>query len=285
MGGLDANLTHVGHLLSDWADKHLFNVIVIVLGAYVLRTFGSTVINGLIRQTIRGDMFPTELDRKKRIKTLSSLVNATVRVVVWLVATIMIVGELGINTAPLLASAGVLGVALGFGAQSLIKDFVSGIFIITENQYRVGDIVQLGNVSGVVESITIRTTVLRDLDGYVHHVPNGTIQLTTNKTSGYTSLNEDLTVPVETDLVQLEHIINHVGQELAAKPELAHKIKQAPKLVSIKGYSNDGITVKIIGQTSPSNQYKVRSEFYRLLNKSLATHKIEAKLSSHSLDL
>lgn len=285
MGGIDQNLNHVGRLISDWADQHLFNVIIILVGAWLLRTFGTSVITGVISRTIRSDLYPTELDRKKRIKTLNNLIGATLRIAVWLIATIMIVGELGINTAPLLASASVLGIALGFGAQSVIKDFVTGIFIITENQYRVGDIVQLGEVSGVVESITMRTTILRDLDGFVHHVPNGSIQVTTNKTIGYAGINEDIVVPADTDLDQLEHIVEHVGKELAASAEFGHRVKVAPRLTSIKGYHEKGIAVKIIGQTTPNSQFKVRSEFYRLLKKALVKHKIEAQLTTHSLDL
>ncbi len=106
------------------------------------------------------------------------------RAVVYLIAAIMIISELGIDTGPLLASAGVLGVALGFGAQSLIKDFMNGMFIIIENQYRVGDEVKIGETSGVVESITIRTTTLRGKNGSLHHVPNGAISVTTNLTPG-----------------------------------------------------------------------------------------------------
>jgi small-conductance mechanosensitive channel len=166
-----------------------------------------------------------------------------------------------------------------------VKDFVSGIFIITENQYRVGDIVQLGEVSGVVEAITIRTTILRDLDGYLHHIPNGTITVTTNKTIGYAGLNEDIVVAADTDLEQLEHVINHVGEQLAAQPELMHKIKEAPRLVSIQGLHDKGITVKVIGQTTAGSRVAVRSEFYRLLKKACAQHKISAELSLHSGDL
>lgn len=285
MTGWEQNLQHLGHVINDWADKHLFNVIVIVISAWLLRRFGAALVMSVIRRTIRNDLYATELDQKKRLKTLNNLVNATLRIAIWLIAAIMIVGELGINTAPLLASASVLGIALGFGAQSLIKDFVSGIFIITENQYRVGDIVQLGEVSGVVEMITMRTTILRDLDGYVHHIPNGTITVSTNKTIGHAGINEDIVVPADTDLEQLEHIVNHVGEELQASAEFGHKVKVAPRLTSIKGFHDKGIIVKVVGQTTPNSQFKVRSEFYRLLKKALHQHKIEAQLSLHSLDM
>ncbi len=141
---------------------------------------------------------------------MDGLIHAITRFAVYVVAAIMIISELGVNTAPLLASAGIFGIALGFGAQSLIKDLVSGIFIITENQYRVGDVIELGNVSGIVEAITIRTTVLRDQSGNQHHVPNGSIVRTTNKTMGFGGIDENIVVGADTDIQKLVEIINRL---------------------------------------------------------------------------
>lgn len=282
--GTEDNIRRLGDTVQSWASEHAFNIAVILLGAYILRKFGTGLISGVISRTVRRDLFPTEIDRKKRVKTLNSLAGATMRIGVWFIAGIMIISELGINTGPLLAGASILGVALGFGAQSLVKDFVSGIFIITENQYRVGDTVQLGAIHGKVEAVTIRTTVLRDLDGYVHHVPNGTITVTTNKTIGRGRLNEDIVVPLKTDLERLEHVIKHVGDELAAIPELKHKLIEPPVLTSIKGFHDKGLTVKITGTTASNAYWQVRSEFYRLLKKALDKHSIDAVLTTHSTD-
>lgn len=179
--GLDHNLERLRHTTVNWFSAHTFNVLVILFGAWLVRKFGAELISRILQQTIRSDLYPTQEDREKRLKTLDSLVGAFMRIAVYIVAAIMIVSELGLDTAPLLASAGVLGVALGFGAQSMVKDFTTGVFIIAENQYRVGDTVGIGDVVGTVELITLRTTILRDDKGYVHHVPNGTITVTTNR--------------------------------------------------------------------------------------------------------
>lgn len=271
---LGENLSKLGDRLAGWLGEHIFNIVVILIGAWLIRVFAERFLNQLLRITLREDLYATKSDREKRLKTLSSLSSTFIRVVIYLVAAIMIIAEMGINTGPLLASAGVLGVALGFGAQSLIKDFVSGIFIITENQYRVGDVVKLGDVTGVVEGITIRTTIVRDLHGDLHHIPNGTITLTTNKTMGFGRINEDITVAFDTDLEQLAHVIDHVGEELAAMPEFEHKIKDPPKLASVRGFSKDGLVVKILGKTAPSSEWQVRSEMYKKLKAAFDRHKI-----------
>lgn len=261
--------------LQKWLGHHGLNIAVILIGAWLLRQFGAALVTRLIKRTIRRDMYPTELDRKRRVDTLDSLIVTVMRIGVGLIAVIMIVDELGINTAPLLASAGVLGLALGFGAQSMIKDFVSGVFIIVENQYRVGDIVQLGDVDGKVEAITIRTTVLRDLDGNLHHIPNGTITLTTNKTIDFGNLNEDITVDKNTDIELLEHIVNHIGDEMKSSPVYENYIKSAPRFDRVKGFSEHGVVVKITGRCTAGDQWKVKSELYKRLQKEFKKHKIE----------
>ena len=272
---IDSNLQEVGKDLGNWLSEHAFNIGVILFGAWIIRHFGSKIIIEALRHTLRTDLYPTQIDREKRLKTLESLVGAVVRVGIYIIATIMIVGELGINTGPLLASAGVLGVAIGFGAQSLIKDLVSGIFIITENQYRVGDTVKLGEVHGVVEGITIRTTILRDLNGHVHHIPNGSISVTTNKTMDYGRINENIVVSIDTDLDRLAHVIDHVGEELAAMPEFHRKIIDPPKMVSVKGFTEAGVSVKILGKTVPADEWRIKSEMYKRLKKAFVANHID----------
>lgn len=266
----------------SWVTEHGLNIAVILVGAWVLHKFSVLFFKHLIRGTVRHDLFPTEYERKKRIDTLNGLVSATIKICINLVAAVMIISELGINTAPLLASAGILGVALGFGAQSLIKDFVSGIFIITENQYRVGDTVTIGTVSGVmgaitgtIEAITIRTTSLRDMDGSLIHLPNGSINVTVNQTIGHSQINEDIVVALDTDISRLEHIINHVGEELTAMPGLQRLIKIPPYISRIEGFGDEGLVVKIQGRTTPGDQWQVKSELYKKLTSELKKHKIK----------
>lgn len=269
------NLEYLGNLVTQWLDQHLVNILIILIGAYILRKFGTRFVTRVMHKTIRRDLYPSEIDRKKRIQTLDSLVGAIMKIAAIMIALFMIMSELGINTTPMLASAGVFGLAIGFGAQSLVRDFVSGMFIITENQYRVGDVVQIGEVEGVVESISIRTTTVRSLNGDLHHVPNGSIIVTTNKTMNFGSINEDITVANGTDLKEIEHIVNHVGEEVAAMPELKHMVKEAPHFSQVKGYSQSGIVFKVLGKTSTGDAWLVKSEFYKKLVKAFERHDVE----------
>ena len=261
---------------SSWLGKHLLPILLILLIAWAIKKFGVRIIMQLLQKTIRPDLYPTKSDRTKRLKTLESLIGAVLKVAVFIVATIMIVTELGVNTTPLLASAGILGVALGFGAQSLIKDLTSGIFIITENQYRVGDVVEInGNIKGKVEGITIRTTLVRSLSGKLYHIPNGSIGWTANKTMQYGGIAEDITFDRNVDIEKLELIINRTGKKLLENDKLAKKIKTPPEFNSISGFDNNGIKVKILGTTTSDDAFVVKSEFYRLLIKELRKANIE----------
>ncbi len=276
------SVNHFSDIAVLWAKLHLLNIIIIASLAWIAHKFLSQIITRLLSKTVRHDLFPTEIDRKKRLKTMASLINTTVQVGVWVVATMMIISELGIDTGPLIASAGVLGVAIGFGAQSLIKDFVSGIFIIAENQYRVGDIVQLNTantpmlpVLGKVEAITIRTTVVRDIGGELIHVPNGVINVAINKTIDYGRINEDIVVAMDTDLEQLEHVINHVGKQLMALPEFDRIITEAPAVERIEGFNGNGVVVKIRGKTRAGEQWRVKTAMYTHLKKAFEKHGIK----------
>lgn len=258
----------------EWFAQHFLSIVIILVFGYIAKLLLTRLLRKVVKQTVRHDLFPTESDKKKRLKTLDGLVGAVVGVVVWVVIVIMIINELGINTGPLLASAGIIGIVIGFGAQTLIKDFTTGLFIIAENQYRVGDIIEVNGLNGMVKEITIRTTVLRDLDGHIHHIPNGSIDTTTNMTMGYANLHENFTVDLDTDIEQLEHVINHVGDQLSTKTEVKDLIIEPPKFMRVTGFNDDGLVVKVVGKTTPGDQWKVQGEFYKQLKKAFDKHKI-----------
>jgi small-conductance mechanosensitive channel len=264
----------------EWFSTHLLNIIVIIIGAWAIRRISVAVIMGILKRVVRSHRFATESDRKKRIATLDSLLNTASKIAVFSIATIMIVDELGINTAPLLASIGIVGVAVGIGSQSLIRDFTNGLFIILENQYRVGDLVSFGTATGAVQatgtvqSISVRTTVLRDINGNIHHVPNGTIIVTTNKTFDLSGINEDITVRFNTDIPKLEKIINKIGADLGEDEIFGKKIKKAPYMAQVASFSDQGIVIKILGDTTPGTNMKVRTELFKRLQEAFIKEKI-----------
>jgi small-conductance mechanosensitive channel len=268
--GLSEGIVTFWEKFASWMNDHGWQIVLILVLAELTRKFGSKVILKIFESTIRNDIYPTKSDRQKRVKTLESLTSAILKVAVFVVAGIMIISELGLNTTPVVASAGILGLALGFGAQSLIKDLTAGVFIISENQYRVGDIIELDSgIKGKVEAITIRTTLIRNLSGTLYHVPNGTIGWAANKTSSYGGIAEDIVFSSDVDIEKLSLVIDRTSAKLMEKPELAKKIKEPPKLERVLGYVADGINVRIVGKTGSDNAFEIKDAFYRQLIKEL----------------
>lgn len=241
--------------------------IILVGGVFYL--IGPVVVNWLMSHVFVTAYQKTlhKKDLEKRQKTLSELFANVWRIlVVVLTAYGIFVQFFDYKAlAPLFASAGIIGVALGFGAQSLVKDFLSGVFIISENQFRVGDVVDIEGFSGTVERIGVRSTVLRDPDGNVHYFPNGMVQHVINKTMGYSMARFTIAVTPETDIDRVVDIINKTGLALAAEPEWKDKILEAPQYVMMGDFTSTAVNLIVSGKTQPSDQWSVVAEMRRRL--------------------
>lgn len=264
--------------LNQSLSEHLIPVALIILGGFIVWQFSINIVTNLIRKTMRPDKYKSRREEKLREETLISISNAAIKVGVVIVGIMLILSELGVDIGPLLAGAGIAGVALGFGAQSMVKDYLSGMLIILENQYRVGDVIRINNedrISGVVERITVRQTVLRDLDGMVHHVPNGEIIIATNMTMEYSSVNLDVGVGYDTDFEKLEKIVNEVGTELMKDKDWREKITEAPKFERVDDFADSAIVIKILGKTQPMEQWAVTGELRKRLKNAFDKNGIE----------
>jgi small conductance mechanosensitive channel len=204
---------------------------------------------------------------KKRTDTLSNVFIQTGMVFVGVVAIFTIVAELGINIAPALAGLGVAGIAVGFGAQSLVKDIFNGILILLENQYGIGDVVKIAGITGLVEDVTLRRTVLRDLDGIVHSIPNSEIGVASNYTKEWSRVNMNISVGYGEDLDHVIEVINRVGKDLAEDPDWAPQISKAPEVLRVDEFGDSGIAIKILGETKPLAQWDVMGELRLRLKK------------------
>lgn len=250
----------------NFVKDHAFAVTVIVIITFFAHGLIMTFSKRLVRRALRPEKFKNKLEERRREDTLISTLNAVVRVGVWIISGLLLLSEFGIDIAPLLAGAGIAGVALGFGAQSMVKDFLAGFFILIENHYRVGDVVELNQtVSGVVEHVTLRETVLRDLDGMVHHIPNGEITISTNMTLEFSGINLDVGIGYDTDIVHLEKVINDVGEDLANDDEWKDKIIEAPKFLRINEFGESAIMIKIVAKTEAMKQWSVTGELRKRL--------------------
>jgi small conductance mechanosensitive channel len=197
----------------------------------------------------------TSLRAEQRIDALSGVLRSVASFAIFMIAGFVILGRLGVDLAPLLASAGIVGVALGFGSQTLVKDFLSGIFILIEDQYGVGDIVDLdGETSGTVEAVSLRTTRLRSVDGTVWHVPNGEIRRAGNQSQHWSRSLLDIEVAYDTDIERAKAVLQDVGDR--AWREDGDIIEQ-PDVWGVEALGASGITVRVVVKTRPSEQYRV----------------------------
>jgi len=262
----------------DWFRHNTLPITLILVVTYLVVKFGEKLLQLIIHRTVgRINTDLSEADVTKRQNTLISMFGTLWKVLVWLTAGFTILRNyFGIDLTPLIAGASVLGVALGFGAQSIIKDLLTGLFIIIENQYRVGDTVTIDSATGTVEQITIRSTIIRDNDGNVHYIPNGTIAHITNKTMGYSKVNFTVAVAAETSIETLSEVINQVGEELASEDKWNHKVLEAPHFKSISNFTDTTIEARIIGKTQPSEQWAITGELRKRLQLAFKKHNIKS---------
>jgi small-conductance mechanosensitive channel len=244
----------------DWTVAHGLKILVILVAAHLVKIFSNVFIEKIIRKTIVSNHTLSPEAEKKREDTLINIFQTTLRILLWILVVLTILSEIGIDIGPMLAAAGVAGLAFGFGGQYLIRDVISGLFIILENQYRVGDVACVNNTCGLVENITLRMTTLRDLDGTVHHIPNGEIKQASNLSKQFSRVNLDIRVAYHSDIEKVEQIINQVGQELADDPQWKNDIVTTPKFVRIEKFGDSAIIVKILGDTKPLRQWDVAGE-------------------------
>jgi small conductance mechanosensitive channel len=199
-------------------------------------------------------------------------------VVLGTIVLFTILGQIGLNIGPALASLGIAGLAISFGAQSMIKDMINGLFILLENQYGIGDVVKIGGVSGVVEEVNLRSTVLRDIDGVVHYVPNGEINIASNLTKDYSRVNMNISVAYGEDLDRVMGVINRVCKKLADEERWREKILKVPQVLRVDVLGDSGVEIKILGDTRAGMQWDVMGELRKRIKSDFAQEVIEIGL-------
>lgn len=237
-------------------------IVVIVIAAWVLIGVLQRAIRAFrIRIASRFD----DREAVKRAETLGRVFRYIVAVVVSLIAGMLVLGELGISVAPILGAAGVVGLAVGFGAQSLVKDYFTGFFILLENQIREGDVVKLGDHSGLVEVVTLRYVQLRDYDGRVHFVPNGQITTVINLTRGYANAVVDVRVAYRENTDQVMAVMREVAAELRADAAFAPRILEDLEVAGVDQWADSAVVIRCRIKCQPADQWGVRREYLRRL--------------------
>lgn len=259
----------------DFLNNSFFRILFVILGALIIQFIVNRFIGQIVERVIRSHHYKSKHEERQREDTLISIFRTITTVVLVIIAIVVILNELGFDIAALATGAGLLGIVVGFGAQSMIKDFLSGMFIILENQYRIGDVVTIGGHSGLVEHISIRMTKLRDLDGSVFFVPNGEITTVKNMTLEYSGVLLDVGVSYETDLNEAKKVINQVGKEIAADPEWQDRIIEPVEFLRVESFGDSSVTLRALGKVTPIEQWNVAGEFRDRLKKAFEKAGIE----------
>ncbi len=259
----------------SWLLDHGIRILVILVLGLALWFALKKFLPPFMRRTMVRTKGESKGEIKKRTDTLLAVFMGAGKILIAVVVVLMVLSELNIPIGPVLAGFGIAGIAVGFGAQYLIRDLIAGIFILMENQYRVGDVARVADIWGLVEEINLRKTVLRDLDGGVHHVPNGEIRVASNYTRHFARVNLNVSVAYGTDLDHAISVINRVGQELAADENWGKLIISAPQALRVDNLGDSGIDIKILGDVKPIEQWAVTGELRLRLKKAFDAAGIE----------
>lgn len=262
--------------IDSWLGEHLGKLAVLLIIGVILLLSTILIVPKIVQTAVRNSRADqTEDELKKRSDTLVSVIVTSLQVIIIAILFFMILSQVGIDISSVLVGAGVVGLAIGFGSQSLVKDLLAGLFIILENQYRKGDVVNIAGIGGVVEEINLRRTVLRDLDGTIHIVPNGQIGVASNLTKLWSRANFNISVGYGTDLDKAIAVINRVGQEMAKDPQWAQFLISPPRALRVDNLGDSGIEIKVLGDTKPIKQWDVMGELRLRLKKAFDAEGIE----------
>jgi moderate conductance mechanosensitive channel len=257
--------------------KGLRLVLILALAAILSRVLGrvvSEVVSRVTADSGNGDALRA-LESKKRADTLKNVASRTATIVVWAVAIVMALSEVGFDVGPLLAGAGVAGIAVGFGAQNLVRDFFAGFFLLTENQIRVGDVAIINGQGGFVEQLNLRTTVIRDFSGDVHIIPNGAITQLANKTREYSFYVFEIGVAYKEDVDNVMRVMDEVGAALQKDETIGPLILEPIQIVGVDKFADSAVVIKARIKTSPIQQWTVGRAYNRLLKIRFDQEKIE----------
>jgi moderate conductance mechanosensitive channel len=248
--------------LLKYSDKVLHVLLILVLAwlAYLLTKRAIRIMKGYLGNQAGGN--PEEL---KRIETLGQVFRHTFSVIIFVLAGMLLLGEIGISIGPILATAGVVGVAIGFGAQHLIRDYFNGFFILLENQVRQGDVVVVAEKGGLVEEITLRYMKLRDYSGNVHFIPNGAISTVTNMSRGFAYAVIDIGVAYREDLDEVMNIMKQVGSEMAKDPLFSGKMLEEMEMAGVDKWDESAVIIRCRIKVQPLEQWGIRREFLKRL--------------------
>jgi small conductance mechanosensitive channel len=275
----------VNHLDWELISKSAFRITLILVVSWVVLRFIRTLLVQLERQLIKQGIREGETreESSKRVTTIVNLLRQASFIGVFLTAMLMLLKQVGVEVGPVIASAGILGLAVGFGAQNLVKDVNAGFFIILENQIRVGDVAVINGTGGLVERIKFRTTVLRDLGGVVHVIPNGSIDTLSNMTQGWSAYVFDIGVAYKEDTDHVISVMREVGRQMKEAGPVSDLMLAEPEIFGVDKFDDSAVVIKGRIRTKPIKQWDVGREYLRQVKKAFDERDIEIPFPHTSL--
>jgi small conductance mechanosensitive channel len=264
-------------ILTQQAPRLLLIVVIAILLVRLSQVFVHGIVKRLMdREATEGTAQElSAVEVAKRIDTLDQLAGNVLRFFIVIIAGLMILRGFDLDIGPAIAGLGIVGIAVGFGAQQFVRDYLNGALILVENQFSKGDVVRIAGVSGTVEDFSLRRTTLRDLDGVVHSVPNGEIKVASNMTRLWSGINQDVTVAHGTDIDKAIEVVNQVGREMAEDPAWKRRVLDTPKVARVSAIGEAGVTLKILGTVRAPDQWEAAGELRRRLLTAFREHGIE----------
>jgi small-conductance mechanosensitive channel len=255
--------------------------LVIIVVALISLRLATIFVHGIVKTLL--DREATEgtaqelsaVEIQKRMDTIESLAANVIRFFIVVIAAVMILEQASVNVGPAVAGLGIVGIAIGFGAQHLVKDYLNGALILIENQFSKGDVIRIAGVAGTVEDFSLRRTTLRDLDGVVHTVPNGEIAVSSNLTRVWARINQDVTIAYGSDIDKAIDVVDNVGREMASDPAWKRRVLETPRVDRIAALAEYGVTLKILGTVRATEQWAAAGELRKRLLAAFKANGIE----------
>ena len=263
------------------ATDALIPIALIIVFVYAAIRLARLFVHGIVKTLLDREASEgtaqelSAVELKKRMDTLDALGGRTLQAFIVMIGGLMVLGRIGLDIGPAIAGLGVVGIAVGFGAQSLVKDYLNGALILIENQFGKGDVVRVAGVDGTVEDFTLRRTTLRDLDGVVHTIPNGEIRVASNLTRVWARINQDVTVAYGTDIDKAIAVVDKVGGEMAGDPAWKRRVLEAPRVERVEALAEYGVTLKVLGTVRAADQWAAGGDFRKRLLAAFKANGIE----------
>lgn len=268
----------------NWLSRSGKDILIIIGVLFATYLVFRAVFPRIARTAIMSGSHPPDAEAERRATTIIDVVDRTAGIVIFVIAVVTILPEIGVDITALVAGLGITGLALALGAQTLVRDGISGVFLLAEDQYRTGDVIRIADVTGTVEAITLRRTIIRDRDGVVHSVPNGAITVVSNYTRDFATVNVPVEVAYGEDLAKVSAIVERIGREMMQDERLASMLTDAPSLGGVDSVAAGAVTVSVTTRTTPGARWDVTAELRRRLAEAFLAENVRVPFASVAKD-